>query len=199
MKNTSDQELILQLQAGSLDALGDLYDRYRQLVFRTALAITGDYDAASDLLQDVFLRLFRFAQRIDRERPLQPWLYRMTTNLAYTWVKRDQRWKKPFENLADWLAGSNKNQTYEAIERMDDWDRLQRAVAGLPLSQRVVVVLYYLNDLSLQEIGEILDIPVGTVKSRLHYGRQALKKELSLGLGSIVENENLPDLGFEGS
>jgi len=199
MENLSDQELILRLQDGSLEALGDLYDRYRQLVFRTALAITGDYEAASDLLQDVFLRLFRFARRIDLDRPLQPWLFRMTTNLSYTWVKRDQRWRKPLENLADWLAGSNKNQTYEAVEQMDDWDRLQRAVADLPLSQRIVVVLYYLNDLSLQEIGQILDIPVGTVKSRLHYGRLALKKELSLGLGSFADKDNLPDLGFEGS
>lgn len=121
----------------------------------------------------------------------------MTTNLAYTWVKRDQRWKRPFENFTEWLAGPSKNLPYETVERLDDWDRLQKAVAELPLPQRVVVVLYYLNDLSLQEIGEILEIPVGTVKSRLHYGRVALKKEL--GLGAFAENESLPDLGFEGS
>jgi RNA polymerase sigma-70 factor (ECF subfamily) len=198
MTTTSDQQLALRLQDGDLEALGELYDRYRQLVFRTALAITGDYDAANDLLQDVFLRLFRFANRIDLERPLQPWLYRMTTNLSYTWVKRDQRWKRPFDILADWLAGPSRNLPYETVERMDDWDRLQRAVAALPISQRVVVVLYYLNELSLQEIGDILDIPLGTVKSRLHYGRQALKKELSLGMGSFTDKESLPDLGFEG-
>lgn len=197
MKELNDQQLIEKLQEGSLEALGHLYDRHRHLVFRTALAITGDYDAASDLLQDVFLRLFRFADRIDWERPLQPWLYRMTTNLSYTWVKRDQRWKRPLENLADWLAGAGKNLTQEAVEQLDDWDRLQHAVAGLPIAQRIVVVLYYLNDLSLQEIGDILDVPVGTVKSRLHYGRLALKKEL--GLGAFAENENLPDWGFERS
>jgi len=190
----ADQELIQKLQAGSLDALGEIYDRYRLLVFRTALAITADPEAASDLLQDVFLRLYRFASRIDAQKPIQPWLYRMTTNLAYTWVKRDQRWTKPLENLADWLAGANRNNPDEAVEQMDDWNRLQQAVASLPISQRMVVVLYYLNDLSLQEVGEILDIPVGTVKSRLHYGRLALKKEL--GLGSFGESENLPDLGF---
>ena len=193
----ADQELIHELQAGSLDALGEIYDRYRLLVFRTALAITADPEAASDLLQDVFLRLFRFASRIDPQKPIQPWLYRMTTNLAYTWVKRDQRWTKPFENLADWLAGANRNNPDEAVEQLDDWNRLQQAVANLPISQRMVVVLYYLNDLSLQEVAEILDIPVGTVKSRLHYGRIALKKEL--GLGAFAENDNLPDLGFHRS
>lgn len=197
MMTISDQELIHQLREGSLEALGNLYDRYRQLVFRTAMAITGDHEASNDLLQDVFLRLFRFANRIDEKRPLQPWLYRMTTNLAYTWVKRDQRWRRPLENLADWLVGPNRNQTHDTVEKLDDWDRLQRAVGQLPISQRVVVVLYYLNDLSLQEIGDILDIPVGTVKSRLHYGRLALKQEL--GLGKFSESDNLPDLGFERS
>ncbi len=194
MELVNDQELVRQLQGGSLEALGGLYDRHRQMVFRTALAITGDQDTANDLLQEVFLRLFRFAARIDIQRPLQPWLYRMTANLAYTWLKRDRRWFRPLENLADWLAGSTRNLTHEAVESIDDWDRLQRAVASLPISQRMVVVLYYLDDLSLQEISEILEIPVGTVKSRLHYGRLTLKKDLSVG--ALIDGEKLADLSL---
>ncbi len=135
MLTTSDQDLVHELRKGSLEALGSLYDRYQQLVFRTALAITGDQDAANDLLQDVFLRLFRFANRIDENRPLQPWLYRMTTNLAYTWVKRDRRWKRPLEYFTDWIVGSNRNQTHEAVERQDDWDRLRaRRVSSIHIS-----------------------------------------------------------------
>ncbi len=197
MDLVNDQELVRQLQGGSLEALGELYDRYRQLVFRTALAITGDQDTASDLLQEVFLRLFRFADRIDLQRPLPPWLYRMTANLSYTWLKRDRRWFRPLENLADWLAGTARNQTHEAVESIDDWDRLQKAVANLPVSQRMVVVLYYLDDLSLQEIADILEVPVGTVKSRLHYGRLTLKRDLSLG--GLIDGEKLADLGVEGT
>lgn len=188
-----DQELIVQLQQGDLQALGELYDRYRLLVYRTALAITSDREAANDLLQDVFLRLFRFADRIDFERPIEPWLYRMTANLSYTWLKRNRRWLQPLEDLAEWLVGSNRNSPSEVVERHDDWDRVQQAVARLPFSQRVVVVLYYLNDLSLQDIAGILDVPVGTVKSRLHYGRLALKKSLG------ISGEKLPDLTFERS
>jgi len=191
MPNTGDLDLILQLQQGSLDALGVLYDRYRHIVYRTALAITGDTEAASDLLQDVFLRLYRFADRIDPQRPLEPWLYRMTANLAYTWVKRNRRWTSPLEDLADWLNGPGKNSPYELVEKHDEWDHVQRAVSALPLPQRTVVVLYYLNDLSLQEISEILEVPVGTVKSRLHYGRHALQKSLGL------QADQLPDLRYE--
>src|SRR4030043_242145 len=109
MEAITDSELALSLQAGSLEALGVLYDRHRGLVFRTALAITGDAEAAADLLHDVFLRLHRFAAHIDPQRPLEPWLYRMTTNLSYTWVKRRQRWFRPLEDVADWRAGTRQD------------------------------------------------------------------------------------------
>jgi len=192
--NPNEDELVLHMQEGSLEALGLLYDRYRQMVFRTALAITGDREAANDLLQDVFLRLYRFADHIDPGRPLEPWLYRMTANLAYTWVKRRQRWLRPLEDLVDWIAGAGKDTPHEAAELNDDWRELQEALLSLPIQQRLVIVLYYLNDLSLHEISDILDIPTGTVKSRLHYGRITLKKRLGL----LGDGERLPDLNYDG-
>ena len=196
MSDQSDAEIILQVQAGSLEALGVLYDRHRQLVYRTVLAITGDPEVASDLLQDVFLRLYRFIDRVDTSRPLEPWLYRMSTNLAYTWVKRNNHWLRPLDEMAEWLTGSSKSTPHEMVERKDEWDQIQAALSSLSLSQRVVVVLYYLNDLSLQEISEILEIPVGTVKSRLHYGRQTLKKKL--GVRGLTDVDQLPDFKYEG-
>jgi len=192
MEAALDSELVFSLQAGSLEALGVLYDRHRGLVFRTALAITGDAEAAADLLHDIFLRLFRFAAHIDPHRPLEPWLYRMTTNLSYTWVKRRQRWLRPLEDIADWLVSGRKDTPAYQAEMDDSWRQVQQAISSLPLSHRGVVVLYYVDDLSLQEISEILDIPVGTVKSRLHYGRHALKQSLGLLAGEI-----LPELQYE--
>ncbi len=174
-----DRELILELQTGSLQALGELYDHHQRMVYRTALVITGDAEAASDLLQDVFLRLYRFADHIDPGRPLEPWLYRMTTNLSYTWVKRNNRWLPSLEEMADWLAGSKKSYT-QASDSDEEWQPVRQAISALALPQRIVVVLYYVNDLSLQEISEILDVPLGTVKSRLHYGREVLRKQLGL-------------------
>ncbi len=191
-----ENDPIVRLKNGDIDALGVLYDRFHLMVYRTALAITGDQEAASDLLQDVFLRLFRFADRIDEQRPLEPWLYRMTANLSYTWVKQSRRWFHPLEDLADWISSSAKNSTQDLVERRDDWDHVQKAVASLPVSQRVVVVLYYLNDLSLQEISEILEIPTGTVKSRLHYGRLALKKKLKI-FEESASQDPIPDFHYE--
>jgi RNA polymerase sigma-70 factor (ECF subfamily) len=177
----TDRELVLQLQQGDVIALGNLYDRHKNLVFRTALGITGDEQVAADLLQDVFLRMHRFAGHIDPDRPLEPWLYRTTANLTYTWMKRHKRWMRPLEDVAEWLVGSKKQLPSYMAEVSEEWKDVQKAVSSLNLQQRVVVVLYYINDLSLQEISEILDVPVGTIKSRLFYGRQALKKYLETG------------------
>ena len=174
----NDRELIIQLQEGSLNALGDLYDRHQHMVYRTALAVTGDPATAGDLLQDVFLRMHRFADRIDPERPLEPWLYRTTTNLTYTWVKRHKRFLRPLEDMAEWLSGGNKQSPSHIAEEDEEWEDIRKAISRLPLVQRMVVVLYYVKDLSLQEISEVLDVPVGTVKSRLYYGRRVLKQRL---------------------
>jgi RNA polymerase sigma-70 factor (ECF subfamily) len=197
VSEVSDRELVNQLQNGQLDALGELYNRYQRLVFRTVLAITGDYDAAGDLLHEVFLRLYYFIDKFDVSRPLQPWLYRMSTNLAYTWLKQNRNWWQSIEDMAEWLNVVGKRTPHELVVQKDDRERVQRALNSLPVAQRIVVVLYYLNDLSIQDISEILEIPAGTVKSRLHYGRKLLKKELEVrGLEDI---EKLPDFKYEGS
>jgi RNA polymerase sigma-70 factor, ECF subfamily len=193
MENTpNDSVLIRQLQKGDLEALGVLYDRHKDMVYRTALVISSDAETAADLLQDVFLRLHRFAGNIDPTRPLEPWLYRMTANLAYTWMKRSKRWLRPLEDMAEWLVGTKKEDTESSYPLDDDFQYVQQAVSSLPMPQRVVVVLYYLNDLSLQEISEILDVPVGTVKSRLYYGREALKRQLVTS-----QNDRLSDWQIE--
>ena len=180
METTSDtKQLVLDLQGGSPEALGGLYDQYNRLVYRTALGILGEPETAADLLQEVFLRLYRFAKRIDPDRPLEPWLYRMTVNLSYTWVKR-RRWLQPLEDIADWLAGDRRQQPSVQYEENETIDLVAKAITQLPLPQRSVIVLYYINDCSLQEVSEILDIPAGTVKSRLHYARLILKKYMDV-------------------
>jgi RNA polymerase sigma-70 factor (ECF subfamily) len=186
--NTSkDKDLVIRLQDGDLEALGCLFDRHRQLVFRTALGITSDEEVAADLLQDVFLRLHRFADHIDVDRPLEPWLYRMTANLSYTYLKRRSRWWRALKEMTEWFTREKRTTPHMYAERNERWEKVSRAVTQLPVAQRIVIVLYYVNDLPLREISEILDIPTGTVKSRLFYGRKTLKRELGLEKGAIPE------------
>jgi RNA polymerase sigma-70 factor (ECF subfamily) len=179
-QQAGDRHLVLQLQQGDLEALGALFDRHRQLVYRTALGITADEEAAADLLQDVFLRLYRYARRIDPDRPFEPLLYRVTANLAYTWIRRRSLGTRLLREMGEWLARDRRPTLPQMAEADEAWNQVRRAISSLPLAQRVVVVLHYLNDLSVAEIAEILDVPEGTVKSRLHYGRRALKASLGL-------------------
>jgi RNA polymerase sigma-70 factor (ECF subfamily) len=179
VEETVDRELVLRLQEGDLESLGDLFDRHRHLVYRTALAICGDPEMASDLLQEVFLRLNRFAHRIDPERPLEPWLYRMTANLSYTWLKKRNRWLRLVRDITDRFVVDKRPSPHTLAERDETWQWIRQAIMALPIQQRLVVVLYYVNELSIQEISEVLEIPAGTIKSRLYYARKQLKTHLS--------------------
>jgi RNA polymerase sigma-70 factor (ECF subfamily) len=187
--SSDDAPLVLRLQAGDLEALGALYDQYRSVVYRTALAMTRDPDVAEDILQEVFLRLHTYADSVKPELPLAPWLYRVTINLSYTWFSR-RRWLAPLDEFLEKLIGPAKHHPEPAAEQHDNREVMQRAIDALPFNQRVVVILHYLNDLSLQEIAEILKCPVGTVKSRLYYARESLRQKLE---GSTLS----PEVAYE--
>jgi len=174
-----DGDRIIRLREGDLDALGELYEQYKASIFRTALAITRDRGAAEDILQESFLRLFTHAEQIRTEVPVGPWLYRVAVNLSYTWAKRRQRWCRPLSVVLDRLAAPLHLLPERLVESLEVRESVQQAIARLPLGHRAVVVLFYLEELSLSEIAEVLEVPEGTVKSRLHYARKSLKEMLS--------------------
>jgi RNA polymerase sigma-70 factor (ECF subfamily) len=177
----SDGQLVARLQSGDLDVLGALYERYKTRVYRTALVITRDPLAADDIVQDCFLRVHKYAHHIDSSLPLEPWLYRVTVNLAYTWETRRKRWHTSLDSVLDLLASPRRSSPELQAEMSEIRGKVMDAVFSLGLNHRIVVVLYYLNSLSLKEIADILDCPVGTVKSRLHYGRENLLRKLEAG------------------
>ncbi len=175
---SSDAELIKRLQANDLNALGTLFNRYYTQIYRTAVAITHDDAVAEDITQDCFLRLHRYASRIDTSLPLAPWLYRVTVNLAYTWVSRHKKRRVSLETVVDYLTSPARSMPDQAVEVAGLRDEVRQAIAALSFNQKVVVVLHYLNGLSLEDIAQILDCPVGTIKSRLYYARENLRHSL---------------------
>ncbi|MBN1261127.1 MAG: RNA polymerase sigma factor [Anaerolineae bacterium] len=184
--------LIQRLQQGDLEALGELYERHKNLVFRTALAVTRDQRAAEDILQECFVRLYTYSATVDGERPLEPWLYRVTLNLAYDWSSRT-RWTQPVDDLLEWLSGLPAvfSAPDSQAEKQETIALVREVIAGLPATHRAVVVLFYLEDLSLEEIGRILNLPTGTVKSRLYYARERLRKTLTR------RQRPVPEMGYE--
>lgn len=173
-----DKELICRLQSGDLDALGELYDRYRHQIFRAALAITHEPAAAEDILQECFLRVHHYAHRIDTNLPIAPWLYRVTVNLSYTWAKQKPGKNLPIDVFIEQLISPSGYAPDTVVEHVELSQKIQQAIDALPFGQKVVVVLYYLNGMSLKEIADILDCPVGTVKSRLFHARESLKEQI---------------------
>ncbi len=186
-----DPALIRQLQAGEIQALGTLFERYSAAVYRTALAITRDERAAEDILQECFLRTYMYAASIDPLRPLRPWLYRVTVNLAYDDAAR--RRVNPLDDVLEWL--NTLASTFPAPDRrVEETDLLRLVrdvVAELPPAHRAVIVLYYLENLSIEEIAAILTLPAGTVKSRLHYARERLREMLA------QRQHPVPEMAYE--
>jgi len=178
MTLSEDGRLISQIRQGNILALKALYEKYKVQVYRTALAITRDREAAEDILQDCFLKVYNHADKLDGSLPLSPWLHRVVVNLSYNWVNRKRRWLQPLEDVIDQLVAPYRISPEAALETQELQRVVQEAIASLPFAHRVVVVLFYLNGFSLNEIAYILDCPVGTVKSRLHYARQNLRRKL---------------------
>jgi RNA polymerase sigma-70 factor (ECF subfamily) len=178
MDDFSDALLIERLRTEDLSALGALFDRYYPQVYRTALVITRDNAVAEDIAQDCFLKLHQYANRIDTSLPLAPWLYRVTVNLSYTWISRRQKRRISLEALVDQLMSPPWHAPDHVAEQGETQKLVRQAISELHFNQRVVIVLHYLSGLSLEEIAEILDCPVGTVKSRLYYARENLRRRL---------------------
>lgn len=170
--------LVRALQAGKLEALGRLFKRHQHLVYRTALGITRDERAAEDILQECFVRLYTYAASVDPDRPLKPWLYRVTVNLAYDWATK--RAAQPFSDVLDWLSGLTCAfpTPDRSAEEQETLAMVREIVAELPTLHRAVIVLFYQEDLAIEEIAQVLDLPIGTVKSRLHYARARLRESL---------------------
>jgi len=175
----ADGQLLARVQAGDRCAFEVLYQKYSRPVFRTVLAITGERDTAEEILQETFVRLYAHAGQLDRTRPLLPWLHRVAVNQSYNWSVRWRMRLAALDHIVNrWFGGAQGDPAGDA-ERHELQRVVQEAIDALPFTQRVVVVLYYLQEMSLAEIAQVLDCPVGTVKSRLHYARQNLERRLS--------------------
>lgn len=173
-----DGELIVLLCAHNFDALGVLFDRHYAQVYRTAAAITRDTAVAEDIAQDCFLKLHQYAERIDTQLPLVPWLYRVTVNLSYSWITRRQKRRVPLETLVDQLMMPPSFAPEVVIEQSDLEQRVRAAVEALPMNQRAVIALHYMSGQSVEQIAELMNVPLGTVKSRLYYARETLRRQL---------------------
>ena len=173
-----DSELVERLRCGDVNAFEELYHKYKQRIYQTALAICGDSAAAEEILQDCFVRAYRARERIRDGVPLMPWLYRIAVNLSYNWASRGRPWTIQLDCLNELGLSSSLPSPEHLAEDSELSQTVRDAVARLPVKHRAVVVLFYFEGLSLLEISWVSDCPLGTVKSRLHRACEMLRQDL---------------------
>lgn len=175
-----DEEVLLVARAkqGDIEAFEALYEMHKTAIYRTALAVTRNTSAAEEILQEAFLRAYRSLDDIHDDAPLAPWLYRVTVNLSYDWARRRQRWISTIEQLIERLMMVAVTTPEQLTEERELHEIIHTAIGRLSFNHRITLILYYMHDFSVEEIAEITECPVGTVKSRLYYGRQKLREEL---------------------
>jgi len=175
---SEDAELVSRTCSGDLDAFEALYDKHKAALYRTALAITGDHGAAEEILQDCFVRAYGAMARVDTTSSLSPWLHRIVVNLSCNWKRRNRQWPLALEEWVDRLLPASVDGPEHQAEGNEVREIVRQAIGSLSLTQRAVIMLFYLQGFKLSEIAYILDCPIGTVKSRLYYACRALRKKL---------------------
>jgi RNA polymerase sigma-70 factor (ECF subfamily) len=170
-----ERRLVREAQRGSEAAVAELYSAHWQRSFRAAYFIVGDAATAEDVAQDAFLAAIDALDRFDRRRPFGPWLHRIVANRALDWARREALRRRVAE------AAAEPQPAPDPAARSEVGDGLMDALRELPPEQRAAVVLRYLLEYTPGEIGRMLELPRGTVNSRL---RRALDS-----LGDRLEGE----------
>jgi RNA polymerase sigma-70 factor, ECF subfamily len=173
----TDGELLRRMQADDLDAFEVLFARYRSPIYRTAYGMTGDTQAAEEVLQDTFARAWQRRSTLLTDVSPLPWLHRVALNLCYSRLGRRRLRAEPIEESSHGLRDAGVEPA-ERAEQQELCEIVRDGIAALPPKHRAVVALYYLHGMSLDETAGALDIALGTVKSRLHYALRGLRVHL---------------------
>jgi len=180
---TTDRELIFLCQQGDRDCFRLLYQRYQQRVRSTLYQLCGSA-SLDDLVQEVFLKAWKGLPKLKKAQYFSTWLYRISWNVATDRRRKLAKGKDRTslsENSWEKELNSNKLASREStpdLMQLHYQDLVQRGLDSLSFEHRAVLVLHDLEDLPQKQVAEILNIPLGTVKSRLFHARNSLKKFL---------------------
>ena len=180
-----DRELIERFLGGDESGFEALMDKYYARIDRLALRVVGDGAAAEEIAQEVFVRAYRALPRFRGDASIFSWLYRITVNLCLNHLHRRTRSAVPPEVAATLPDVTDPASRLESEQRRA---LVRRAVDALPPHYRIVIVLSGAEELSYQEIADLLGIPVGTVKSRINFAKRLLREKLLPLLGPTRRN-----------
>jgi RNA polymerase sigma factor (sigma-70 family) len=181
-----DWRVVQSVQAGDVAAFDQLILKYRERVYAMIYHMTSNREDAADLSQDTFIKAFQSINRFHGQSSFFTWLYRIAVNSALTHIRRNKlRSFFSFDKVHEDASVSeiiNQLTDKKDVEREvfvnELQERLNEALQKLSISHRTVVTLFEIDGLSHEEIADIMDCSVGTVRSRLHYAKQLLQAEL---------------------
>lgn len=191
-----DHILIKAYLRGDATAFEVLFKKYRQMVTRLVFSVLKDESAVDDVVQEVFLLIHRNLHKFRQDSALKTWIYRITINEAVRHLNRRKRWQNVEENQMESLLNTS-SMVYlgpgEDPERVlfegQQRQLVCEALDTLKPNHRMILTLFYLEDLAVHEIAEILEIPEGSVKSRLFYAREGLKHALEPILNGLTKKQ----------
>jgi RNA polymerase sigma-70 factor (ECF subfamily) len=185
--SAEEKAIIERCKRGELSAFNDLVKKYEKQVYNFSYRLTGNYDDANDIAQEAFLRVYNAIGSFRGDASFTTWLFRITTNVFLDERKRARA--HPHTSLDEYVTLEESSVTRQiedtaptpdvVTEGKERAQILEDAIRTLPEYQRAVVTLYHTQQKSYEEIAEIMDQPIGTVKSRLNRARLALKEKLS--------------------
>ena len=184
--NDMIQKWVNKVQLGDQDAYENIVNAYKNQIYTLCYRHLGNNSDAEDAAQDAFLKAFVHIQTFNPNLKFSSWLYRIATNVCIDRLRK----KKPDFYLDKEIEGSDGLDYYSQIPSSEKTpevqtlihetqDQVQNAISKLPEKYRTAIILKYINNLSLQEICEVMELPIATVKTRIHRGREELKKRLA--------------------
>jgi RNA polymerase sigma-70 factor (ECF subfamily) len=179
----SDEELVARSRGGDLDSFNQLVLRWERPIYALACLVIGREEEARDVAQETFLRAFRALSGFKGQAKFSSWLYRITLNLCRDWIRRERR--TPLVQAPEGidiveLAGEavGAESVDELVSRKELGRAVAKAMALLPEEQRTAIILKEYHGLTFQEIADLLDCPLSTVKTRLYQGLTVLRRQL---------------------
>ena len=181
MTDVSDEHLVKRFLAGDAGAFTELVGRHERRVYALCVRILGDRDDAADASQDAFLMVVRKLDQFRGDAAFSTWLHRVTVNVCYDHLRSAKR--RPLLHRVD---DDHPQETGPPIpdhaDAVADAHDVAAGLAAVPEDFRIALVLADIQDLPYDEIARVLDVPVGTVKSRVHRGRVALARAMGLAV-----------------
>lgn len=172
-----DIKLVQRLKSGDKTAFDALYEKYKNILLRMAYLVSGQMDDAEDIVQETFVKCYLHISELKKAEVFRSWLFQILYRTAYRQIKKSKR-EIPDEEMGMQADATDGMTSLDRIIQTEKERQVNQAVQALDFKHRVVVVLFYYNEMSTKEIAKVLACTEGTVKSRLFTARKKLKKSL---------------------